>query len=1301
MGVNIVPFYRLEADGTETCFVVETKLPLDDGQVLVLRRKIMSYFQYLPTHVVTEMPSLVGKDIGMIGPRLSIETSTSSGAVEILRHVSDSMIRRVEVFRRYRIPRGVDMATFLDARRDRVQECIYDAIPRNLQAGGIVPPVVTIPFLREGIRSVEDFCAAEGLQFGDWHMNKIAEIYSKLQKNPTDSAILQLAQVWSDHCWHIIFFMTRFVIDGVERPYTLIDALKEPYNARLLVKGDNTRIGPGDNASAIVGYTVPTLLPVNPGHPSIYDMFPVTLHIHISAETHNFPEHEEPYQGSATEILGELRDGLGTGKCSLVQFTGCGRVVGSLRFPNGYRIPGEFIAGLPYTYRKDKATPMEIVLKGLQGWQDAANAVGKPCTHGFFFSGAVWRPRRNNKGEIVLERMESMKQVGFGSAGGVVREDQAEKDQPQVGMKIVRIGGPAYPIGYGGGSGSSTLTGDNKTGFDVNAVQRGNAEMKRRVISVYEACFALGLKTPFASNHDQGAGGIANLLTELIGRQGGRIYLASVNRGDPTMSDKMVWVCEYQEGMGVLVLESDLPMLKTICQRENCPLEEVGEITGDGKLLVFSQRDNAEVLAENSEPIIELDLVDILDKGHTFTRSDTTPEIIRLQVNIPRSMTFEKAVRNVFRRSEVGSKEWITRLVDGSVSGLVVLNQYCGPFSTPINDCSMVALGYESDQGAAASFGVHPYLTTLDPAAGTRWSLGEAYTNLMNVAIDEFELIKFICNWMWPANLKEPDGELARLDMAVCAARDALLELASAIFGGKDSSSMATWVEGLLIKSLETVVFTSIAPIRDVNCHVTPDIKYPGESVLIHLDIAQGKRRLGGSSFGQSLEQLGDWGPDMDDSAVLKRSFVAAQYLLKNRLYSAGHDIGSGGLITTVAEMCFASGCGVTLDTSGKTDVYAEYLAEELGYVMECPDQNLKQILQKLNDDDVPHRVIGQTMAQPVIKVFHNGQSELDCSMDDLRRDWEMTGYELRKLRVDSDCAKKEWRNTRNRRKPVYRIGFTPKPTAPEILIRKPFKAAVIREQGSNGHPELISACRRVGFETMDITMSDFLSGEITSLDDFRFITFAAGFSYKDILGAAVGWSKKIMDNPQLFDIFEQYRAAQRGPSLGICNGAQLGLRNGWVLPDLPPEKWPQFTEIPLGKFNHQWVRLKIVKSPSIMLEGMEGSILGTWVANGEGRFNCDHAPEVFERVIKENLAPLVYVDPLGRRTTALPYSPSGSFVAGVCDPTGLHLFMMPHAFDRSSQTRLWPYVSEELKGLEENPWLNMGQNAMKWCLNN
>lgn len=1302
LGKPIVWFYRLEPDGRESAFGVELKrLPKD---ITLFSERFKEVFEYLPEHEVLGRPLFDDRNIVIVGPRLDApDTPFSSEAVSIARQIGFPEVTRVEQFHRYEIPDGVSREDFIKSLKyDNRLEAIYDAMPLTFQIIRRPPKVKFIDLLGKGRRVLNQFCERNNLGFRKEQLDAIEAIYRSYGKNPSNLALFNMSQTWSDHCWHILFMLTKATIDGVPMEGHLIDALVGPYKRIKGTDHDNTQIVLSDNASAVTGRRVPVLQPRRPGQPSEMIVVDVILHLLFSAETHNFPSQVAPYPGRATEIGGEIRDQLGAGRGSDVTHAGCLTIVGSLRFPNGYRIPGEIIRDREYTYPADKATPIEILIQGTEGWVNYANAFGKPLTLFEMYSGAIWRPRWRD-GKIVFERIESLKPVCYGFGGGTIRDEHKRKRKPKKGWVIVRIGGGARPIGFCGGSGSSSTTGTNTAEFDRNAVQRGNPIEERSFYEVMRVCCMMGRRSPIEIVHDQGAGGLGNMTNELMGLAGGRLFLGAVTVDDPSMGDVKVYVAEWQESQGLLIREDRVQEFLAICARESCTADIIGYITGDGKLEVFHEASEQEVERKCAKAVYEILMKDLLSKTGEYQVEDVTPDIARLPLEVMDN-GIAAALTNVLRRSEVGSVDWFLRCVDQTVGGQVVKGPYCGAYNTPISNYSIVALSNDITcrTGQATAIGTAPFATCLDVEAGARLSIGRLLTRLMLAGVKSLDDVKVLCNWMWPANLKPPDGEVALLWKATQAVRDVLTALVTAIIGGKDSSSMATWVQDLLVKSIETIVFSSCALVDDYTKHLTADIKHPGRSSLIRIDFARGSRRLGGSSFALAHEQLGDFAPDLDDTELLRRAMPVINELIQRGLVSAGLEIGQGGLAAAITKMCIAGGCGAIVRTAGNS-YQGEYFAEELGLVLECPYGKLAELQAVLEAAGVPYEVLGRTN-HDFITFYHNGQL-LDCSdTATWRREWERTSHQIRRLLVNPREEDKEWHNTRVRHKMACVITAPPL-YIPELKTRQKPWALNLRYRGTNGHQELSEIFHYIGFRVVDAHFNDVLEGRV-SFDRFSILLGAGGWADMDVFGAAMGMYLRATRNPVVKENFERFLARDDTLTIGICNHAQFLLRMGIApLPSLKDSRRrPLFTQIDYGRFNHQWVTVKVEDSPCVFTRNMAGSVLPVVVANGEGKFNCSE--DILRQVIADNLVVFSYVDHLGRRTTAPGYSPSGSFVAAVTNKEreGRDLATMPHAIDRLWRVSRFSHAPDEMleyvaaSGNNDlSPYVHMPLNALEF----
>ena len=307
-----------------------------------------------------------------------------------------------------------------------------------------------------------------------------------------------------------------------------------------------------------------------------------------------------------------------------------------------------------------------------------------------------------------------------------------------------------------------------------------------------------------------------------------------------------------------------------------------------------------------------------------------------------------------------------------------------------------------------------------------------------------------------------------------------------------------------------TLVISAYVTCPDITKTVTPDLKAPGKSKLLYIDLAGGRNRLGGSALAQVFGQVGDRSPDLDDPELLTRTFNAVQDLVSDELLLAGHDRSDGGLVTTLLEMAFAGNCGIDIDLGKQSDTIASLFSEELGLVIEYLPTEESKIFSMLDKAAVPYQVIGTTAVEKRIVIsLRTPNSELrtvlDSDMRVLRDIWEETSHQLDLMQRNPENIREERKNIYDRTGPSFVIPFRPKQTADELFCStaKP-KVAIIREEGSNGDREMVSAFFLAGFEPWDVTVTDLLEGRIT-LDQFRGTAFVGGFSYADVPASAQG----------------------------------------------------------------------------------------------------------------------------------------------------------------------------------------------------
>jgi phosphoribosylformylglycinamidine synthase len=1228
-----------------------------------------------------------------VGPRLNFSTAWSANAVSIFRSCGLAKVTRAECSRRFRL-RGVDgtkfeltpaqLAIFAAEVHDRMTECVYTEPLRSFASNITPKPVMTIPVMTRGQAALESINKEMGLAFDEWDLNYYTSLFKDdLQRDPTNVELFDIAQSNSEHSRHW-FFRGALTVDGKPINETLFKMVK----ATLDAAPHNSVIGFNDNSSAICGYEVDALWPSSPGGPSALEKTRRPLDILFTAETHNFPCAVAPYPGAETGTGGRIRDTHATGIGSIVVAATAGYCVGNLQL-NGVPTHHEDEA---FEYPKNLAAPLKILLDASNGASDYGNKFGEPLIQGFCRSFGLRTPDG--------ERREWLKPIMFSGGIGQIDNRHLKKQEAEKGMLVVKLGGPAYRIGLGGGAASSMTSGSNDADLDFNAVQRGDAEMAHKLNRVVRACVELGAANPILSIHDQGAGGNCNVVKEIIYPGGGKIDIRAIQLGDETMSVLDIWGAEYQENDALLIAPSSEALLRSICARERCPISIIGAVSDTGRiLLVDSAAPEGSIVAED----LELDKVlgDLPQKKYDLRRVPRRG----LPFVVPENVGAEEALKRVLRLVSVGSKRFLTSKVDRSVTGLVARQQCCGPLHLPVSDVAVISQGFFGLTGAATAIGEQPIKGLLNPAAMARLTLGESLTNLVWARVSAMNDIKASGNWMYAAKLP---GDGADLYDACVALRDSMIKLGVAIDGGKDSLSMAAAAGGETVKAPGELVVSLYCTCPDITLTVTPDLKLP-DGVLLHVDLAAGKRRLGGSALAHAYGQIGEETPDMDNVPMFKAAFEVTQKLVQERMISSGHDISDGGLVTSLLEMAFAGNVGVTAEVPSPAagGAMAALFAEELGLLLEVSPATEAAVLAAYNAAGVPVSRLGRVVPSGGrVNIAVGGVPAVSGHVSELRDAWEATAFELERLQASPATVAQEQKGLASRRAPTWNIPYQVAPT-PELTSRH--RVAVLREEGTNGDREMAAAVNAAGFEPWDVTMSDLLDGR-ASLDSFRGIIFAGGFSYADVLDSAKGWAGAIKFNPGLTAQFKAFYARADTFSLGVCNGCQLMALLGWVPGTGKPEEpllataaQPRFVHNASGRFESRFVTVRVLPgSPAIMLQGMEGLQIGVWSAHGEGQVLFPDAG-VKDSIMAGAQAPIRYVDDDGAPTTVYPFNPNGSVdgIAALCSPDGRHLAMMPHperAFLNWQLPWVPPACADALPQAAHSPWLKLFQNARVWC---
>lgn len=1198
-----------------------------------------------------------------VGPRREMITPWSTNAVEITQNMGISGITRIEEFH------IVDSEA---AQYDKMLYRMYRTIDGE---------VFTIDKQPEPIVYIEDIEAynkEQGLALNTDEIQYLKDLSKKIGRALTDSEVFGFSQVNSEHCRHKIF-NGQFIVDGEQKPDTLFKLIKK-----------TTTTNPGrvvsaykDNCAFLQGSVVEQFAPASHEGPDYFTTEDFESVISIKAETHNFPTTVEPFNGAATGTGGEIRDRIAGGK-------GAFPMAGTACYMTAYPRLGDDpqgrswergIPARPWLYQ----TPEDILIKASNGASDFGNKFGQPLVTGSLYT---------------FEHQENGKTYGFDKvimlAGGIGYGKKVDslKDEPTTGDKVVLLGGDNYRIGMGGGAVSSVATGEYANAIELNAIQRSNPEMQRRA---YNAIRALSEEhdNPIISIHDHGAGGHLNCLSELVEATGGRIDLDKLPVGDPTLSDKEIVGNESQERMGLVMDEKHIGKLRAISERERAPMYVIGETTGD---MQFTFMDN-----RTGEKPIDLQLSAMFGEAprtvmtdHTVIDAYRAPEYDVNKVG--------EYLTDVLQLEGVACKDWLTNKVDRSVTGRVAMQQTAGTLQLPLNDCAVIALDYQGNEGIATALGHAPAAAMADPAKGSVLAIAEALTNIVFAPLKGgLEAVSLSANWMWPC---KNEGEDARLYRAVQAASDFAIDLKINIPTGKDSLSMTQkYPDGKAVLAPGTVIITSAGEVSDVkkcvraaldeNYCATAETDGSGSS-LVYVDMTGGEDfLLGGSAFAQIINAVGSSAdvPTVKDAVYFAKAFNAVQHLIEQGHVLAGHDISGGGLITALLEMAFGgnkAGLDVDLNPLRNDDLVKLLFSEKPALLLQVASDKLDAALSSLDRGGVAGQVIAKVNGTRKFTLRHGCCEKLTLDIDKMRDVWYKTSYLLDRNQSTPQLALERYENYK--KQPLYYdfpADFSGKLSQygidPKRKTRTGIRAAIIREKGCQCDRETAWAMHLAGFDVKDVHMTDLISGRET-LEDVNLIAFVGGFSNSDVLGSAKGWAGAFLYNPKAKEALDRFYARPDTLSIGICNGCQLMVELGLIAPKTDEEK-PKMRHNDSHKLESRFLGVTVQPSPSVMLRSLENSILGVWITHAEGKFHLPYAEEHYHIPMK-----FLYA--------SYPANPNGSDynAAAICSADGRHLAMMPH-LERSIRPWSWGYYPGEAPRSEDEitPWIEAFVNAREW----
>lgn len=1172
-----------------------------------------------------------------VGPRATMVTPWSTNAVEITQNMGIAGIIRIEEF-----VKAEDCDTF-----DPMLSQEFETLHQDIFTINIAPEAINY------IEDIAKYNQQEGLALNDEEITYLNELSTKLGRKLTDSEVFGFSQVNSEHCRHKIF-NGAFIIDGEEQPTSLFKLIRKTSetNPNDIVSAYK------DNVAFVKGPKVTQFAPKSADKPDFYAETEFDSVISLKAETHNFPTTVEPFNGAATGSGGEIRDRLAGGQGSLP-------LAGTAIYMTSYSRLEE---NRPWEQAMDERawlyqTPIDILIKASNGASDFGNKFGQPL-----ITGSI----------LTFEHEEDARKLGFDKvimqAGGIGygKLNQALKHKPSEGDQVVILGGENYRIGMGGAAVSSANTGAFGSGIELNAIQRSNPEMQKRAANAIRAMVEAE-HNPIVSIHDHGAGGHLNCLSELVEETGGHINLDNLPVGDPTLSAKEIIGNESQERMGLVIGQKDIDTLAKIAERERAPMYTVGEITNDHRFTIESKTNGAKPM--------DFAIEDMFGSSPKTIMDDKT--INRVYADLDYSVSkVEEYLNQLLQLEAVASKDWLTNKVDRCVGGRVAKQQCTGPLQLPLNNLGAMALDYKGKEGIATTVGHAPIVAIVDPAAGSRNAIAEALSNIVWAPLKEgIKNVSLSANWMWACNNA---GEDARLYKAVKACSDFAIELGINIPTGKDSLSMKQKYPNDEVIAPGTVIISAAANCTDITKIVEPTLKKNAGSIY-YINLSKDNFKLGGSSFAQVLNKIGQEVPTITDASYFKNAFNAVQELVANEQIAAGHDIGSGGLVTSLLEMTFADvnlGAKYDLTALNEKDTVKALFNENIALIVQAKDDaTLEQALAAKGVEAVK---IGTVTTDEKVS-FTNGADHFEFSVPAIRDTWAKTSYLLDQKQTKNNKATDRYNNYKVQ--PLnfsFPAQFDGKKPVVDASKPRP-KAAIIREKGSNSEREVANAMFLAGFDVKDVHMTDLISGRET-LADIQFIGAVGGFSNSDVLGSAKGWAGAFMYNEKANTALKNFFARKDTLSVGICNGCQLFMELELVNPE--HEVHGKMLHNDSQKHESIFTSVTIQENNSIMLSTLAGSTLGVWVSHGEGKFNLPETEDKYGIVAK-----YAY--------DSYPANPNGSDfnTAMMCDTTGRHLVMMPH-IERSLFQWHWANYPEGRKD-EVSPWMEAFVNARQWIEEN
>ena len=1272
----------------------------------------------------TEGPLLV------VTPRFGTVSPWASKATDIA-HNCGLAVRRVERFVEYRLTvkqpllgknrlSSEQLAQVADLLHDRMTESamLDRSQAQELFTALEATPLAQVDVLGGGRAALLAANTEFGLALAEDEIDYLVNAFTTLQRNPSDVELMMFAQANSEHCRHKIF-NAEFTIDGVAQPKSLFGMIRNTHQ----LAPQHSVVAYSDNASVMEGVEIERFLAksasgVDGISASSYEKSSALHHVLMKVETHNHPTAISPFPGASTGAGGEIRDEGATGRGSKPKAGLTGFTVSKL-WPQ----EGDVSLGKP----EHIASPLSIMTEGPLGGAAFNNEFGRPNLLGYFRE-----YEQTVTSDVDSIRRGYHKPIMLAGGLGTIDATQTHKIEFPAGSLLIQLGGPGMRIGMGGSAASSMATGANAASLDFDSVQRGNPEIERRAQEVINQCWMQGDKNPILAIHDVGAGGLSNAFPELTNDagRGARFDLRGVPLEESGMSPKEIWCNESQERYVMAIAPESLAAFTALCERERCPFSVVGVATEERQLVVAD---------DGAASPVDMPMNVLLGKPPKMHRDVQTVARTFQPVDLT-GVNLQKATIDVLAHPTVASKRFLITIGDRTVGGMSHRDQMVGPWQVPVADCAVTLADYRGFAGEAMALGERTPLAAVNAPASGRMAVAEAITNLLAAPFD-LPRVKLSANWM--AACGEPGEDAALYATVKAVGMELCPALGISIPVGKDSLSMRTqWTDAgdkKKVTSPVSLIVTAFATLADVRGTLTPQLNATEDTTLILVDLGKGQNRMGGSILAQTLNQVGDTVPDLDDPQDLVNLVNAVNALRPNLL--AYHDRSDGGLFAAACEMAFAGHVGVALNVdllvtegdgisdsrmdvgdsknwAGQVGPRREELTlkalftEELGVLLQVRTSDRDAAIQTLRTHGLGKHshIVGKTRPASSaiqagvgeVQVWRDAKAVFSAKLADLHQVWDSVSWKICQQRDNPAGADAEHAAAGAPADPGMHVFIEPNSAlaqvataqeatknvaSPALLLTRP-KVAVLREQGVNSHTEMAYAFGLAGFDAYDVHMTDLQTGR-AKLRDFQAVVACGGFSYGDTLGAGIGWARSITFNPVLAAEFKAFFARQDTLALGVCNGCQMFAELADIIPGA--QAWPRFTTNRSERFEARLSMVEVLDSPSVFLQGMAGSRLPIAVAHGEGYANFAYRGDA-----SQTIAAMRFVDNFGAATEAYPFNPNGSAggLTAVTTADGRFTAMMPHP-ERVFRNVQMSWTSGDQSDF--SPWMQLWHNARRW----